>query len=333
MPTTAERKPFLGPVFIVGMPRSGTTLMRALLNQHPRISLALTESHFIPYFMHIFGDPPPFHTRGQVELFIKRLHQTVFYQTLSQQGYTFQAEALYQQARLDSWASIFEVILKHFSPKAKRAEAIWGDKTPGYLNHMPLLKQLYPQAKFLHLIRDPRDYCLSARRSWGKSIYRAAHRWQATLSKARLVGQTLEDAYLEITYEALLSRTEDVMERIAEFLECDYQPAMSQIGLSPEDTGSTTGQYGIVKTNINKYSQHFSRQEIKRIEEIVYHPMVELSYQLEYNVTYRPLSPWTLWAYKLYDGLPTIRHHLFLSPSVCQGVKRLLQHYPTSSWR
>ncbi|PON10454.1 hypothetical protein C2W62_49975, partial [Candidatus Entotheonella serta] len=45
MHTTTEQKTFLGPVFIVGMPRSGTTLMRALLNQHPRVSLALTESH------------------------------------------------------------------------------------------------------------------------------------------------------------------------------------------------------------------------------------------------------------------------------------------------
>jgi hypothetical protein len=333
MHTTTERKRFLGPVFIVGMPRSGTTLMRALLNQHPRISLALTESHFIPYFIHTFGDPPPFHTRDQVECFIKRLHQTVFYQTLSQQGYTFHAEALYQHARLDSWASVFEVILKHFSPKPDRADAIWGDKTPGYLNHMPLLKRLYPQAKFLHLIRDPRDYCLSARQSWGKSIYRAAHRWQATLSKARRVGQTLGDAYLEITYESLLGHTENVMRRIAAFLACDYQPVMSQIGLSPEDTGSTTGQYGIVKTNFNKYSQHFSQQEIKRIEEIVCNVTVGLSYQLENDVTCRPLTPWELLAYKLYDGLPTIRHHLFLSPSVCQGVKRLLQHYSTSSWR
>jgi hypothetical protein len=108
---------------------------------------------------------------------------------------------------------------------------------------------------------------------------------------------------------------------------------MSRIGLSPEDTGSTAGQYGIVKNNIKKYRQQFSQQEIKRIEEMVCNSAVELSYQMEYNVTYRPLSPWEQWVYKLYDGWPTIRHHIFLSTSVCQGVKRLLQHYWTSSWR
>ncbi|ETX00295.1 MAG: hypothetical protein ETSY1_11740 [Candidatus Entotheonella factor] len=333
MHTTTEPKIFLGPVFIVGMPRSGTTLMRALLNQHPRISLALTESHFIPYFIKSFGDPPPFHSPDQIERFIKHFHQTVFFQNLSQQGHTFTIEDLSQHANLASWASIFECILRHFSPKPDQTDAIWGDKTPGYLKHIPLLKQLYPEAKFLHIIRDPRDYCLSARQSWGKSIYRAAHRWQATLSKARQVGQSLGDAYLEVTYESLLGETEDVMGRIAAFLGCDYHPSMAQTGLSPEDTGSTTGKYGIVKDNTNKYRQHLSQHEIKRIEEIVCHCTAELAYEMDHEVSYRPLSQVDLLACKLYDGIPTLKHHIFLSKSVSKGVKRLFKHYTMSSWR
>jgi hypothetical protein len=261
------------------------------------------------------------------------LHQTVFYQNLSKQGYTFHAEELSQHACLASWASVFECILRHFSPKPEQTDAIWGDKTPGYLQHMPLLKALYPEAKFLHVIRDPRDYCLSARQSWGKSIYRAAHRWQATLSKARQVGQRLGDDYLEVTYESLLGDTENVMGRIAAFLGCDYHPSMAQIGLSPEDTGSTTGKYGIVKDNMKKYRRHLSPQEIKRIEEIVCNCMAALDYDMENEVAYRPLGQLDLLAYKLYDGIPTLKHHIFLSQSMSKGVKRLFKHYFTSSWR
>jgi peptide chain release factor 2 len=51
------------------------------------------------------------------------------------------------------------------------------------------------------------------------------------------------------------------MERIAAFLGCDYHPSMAQIGLSPEDTGSTTGKYGIVKDNMKKYSRHLSKTD------------------------------------------------------------------------
>ncbi len=333
MHTTTEQKTFLGPVFIVGMPRSGTTLMRALLNQHPRVSLALTESHFIPHFISTFGDPPGFHNPAKLNRFINRFHQTVFYQNLSQRGYILTAEALSQHADLNSWASIFEYIFRHFSPKPDQADAIWGDKTPGYLKHIALLRQHYPQAKFLHLIRDPRDYCLSARQSWGKSIYRAAHRWQATLNQARQVGRTLREDYLEVTYESLLGDTEPVMARISEFLGCDYHPSMAQIGLSPEDTGSTTGKYGIVKDNTNKYRQHLSPREIKRIKEIVCHGTADLDYQLENDLVYRPIGQLNLLAYKLYDGVPTLKHHIFLSESVSKGIKRLLKHYATSSWR
>ena len=328
-----QKRTFLGPIFIVGMPRSGTTLLRALLNQHPQISLALTESHFIPYFIKTFGDQPSLETPAKVEHFIKRFHQTVFYQNLSQQGYTFTAEDLRQHARLDSWASIFETILRHFSPDPHNPDVIWGDKTPGYLQHIPLLRQLYPNAKVLHITRDPRDYCLSVKQSWGKNIYRAAHRWQATLNKTRQAGHELGDAYLEVTYEALLAETEDVMGRIADFLECGYHPSMAQIGLSPEDTGSTTGKYGIVKNNANKYRQHLSPQEIKRIEEIVCQAAVALDYKMDNEVRHRSLSRLQLSAYKLFDGIPTLKHHIFLSASASKGVMRLWRHYLASSWR
>ncbi len=123
------------------------------------------------------------------------------------------------------------------------------------------------------------------------------------------------------------------MGNIAEFLGCGYHPSMAQIGLSPEDTGSTTGKYGIVKDNMNKYRQHLSQQEIKRIEEIVCNGMADLAYETENDVTYRPLSQWDLLAYKLYDGIPALKHHIFLSKSVSKGVKRLINHYSTSSWR
>lgn len=331
--TKAEQKIFLGPIFIVGMPRSGTSLLRALLNQYPQVSLALDESHFIPYLVRIFGDPPPFNTHANAELFVKRFHQTPFYQRMSGHGYTFSAEDLYQHATLDSWASILECILRHFSSKPDRTDTIWGDKTPGYIRHMLLLKRLCLEAKFIHIIRDPRDCCLSARKSWGKSIYRAAHRWQSTLSEARQIGQTLNEAYLEVTYEALLVDTESVMKCIADFLEFEYHPNMTHSKLIPKQAQSRAGADGIIKDNMNKYSQYWSKKEIQRVEEIVCNCARELGYSIGTDVTYRPLGSLDLLAYKLYDAVPSLYHHIFGTKSVSKGVKRFLNHYLKSSWR
>src|SRR5690606_34430729 len=55
---------------------------------------------------------------------------------------------------------------------------IVGDKTPEYITRVPLLAQLFPRAKFVHIMRDPRDYVVSIRKAWGKSLPRAAQRWK-----------------------------------------------------------------------------------------------------------------------------------------------------------
>ena len=168
---------FYGPVFIVGMPRSGTKLMRALLNQHPRINLTLAESHFIPYSLKKFGDPPPFRSREDLTPFMRGLQQTAFFSTMSKAGYTLDQSTFLQNVDYTTWSAIFEHVFRHFGSKRATIDTIWGDKTPGYINHMPLLKAVFPNAKFLHVIRDHRDYCLSVRKSFAKSVYRAAVRW------------------------------------------------------------------------------------------------------------------------------------------------------------
>ena len=82
---------------------------------------------------------------------------------------------------------------------------IWGDKTPNYLLYLPLLKTLFPKAKFVHIIRDVRDYCLSINAAWQKNPYRAAQRWHDSIKKCRKDGKTLPQGdYMEINYEALI---------------------------------------------------------------------------------------------------------------------------------
>ncbi len=249
MQKTVRQPKFLGPVFIVGMPRSGTKLMRALLNQHPRISITLAESHFIPYFIRVFGDPPPFHTEADLRHFVNQFCRTTFFRGMHRAGYRFNTQEFLATVDRRSWPAIFEHIFRHFGSKADRPDVIWGDKTPGYINHMPLLQQLYPQAKFLHMIRDPRDYCLSVKKSWGKSLYRAAYRWKDTIETARYAGEQLGANYLEVLYEDLLYDPNQIMHTVAKFLECPYHESMVTLGKSPEDFGETKGQYGIVKDN------------------------------------------------------------------------------------
>ena len=195
---------FAGPVFVVGMPRSGTKLLRDLLNRHPEISIPVCETHFIPYFFEKFGEDPPFQSNEDFQQFLDELMETNFITDLKEKGSHLNRTQYFQQVDIRSWQSIYEYLFKQLGPKPVMEKTIWGDKTPGYLMHMPLLKQLFPKAKFIHIVRDPRDYCNSVRNTWGKSIYRAAQRWVSAISKARTDIAEFNFDYQEIQYENLL---------------------------------------------------------------------------------------------------------------------------------
>jgi hypothetical protein len=324
---------FCGPVFIVGMPRSGTKLMRALLNQHPQINLTLAESHFIPYFVRKFGNPPPFRVREDLKPFVRELQQTAFFSTMSKAGYTLDESTFLQNVDYMTWTAIFENTFRHFGSKRATVGTIWGDKTPGYINHMPLLKALFPEAKFIHMIRDPRDYCLSVRKSFKKSIYRAAVRWRQGVEDAHRYGTRLGKDYHEVRYELLLEQPVPTMTQVASFVGVSYDDGMVDLASAPEDLGDAKGYSQIITQNRGKYRVQLSSQEIKRIEEIVCDVARTVGYQSENGVAYSPLNPLTLNMLKLYDGVASLRHHVVAEGEFTKGAKRLLHHYRRSSWR
>jgi hypothetical protein len=324
---------FCGPLFIIGMPRSGTKLMRALLNQHPRINLTLAESHFIPYFLKKFGNPPRFRTREDLNPFIRKLEQTAFFATMKKAGYSLSEPTLFEGINYSSWSKIFEHVFRRFGPKAPTSATIWGDKTPGYINHMPLLKTLFPGAKFLHMLRDPRDYCLSVRNSFGKSIYRAAHRWRQGVENAHRYGAQLSVDYKEVHYEMLLDKPVSTMSQVADFLGVSYDDTLINLTSAPEDLGDARRHNGILTNNKKKYRTQLSSREIRRIEEIVCDVATSVGYDLENSVNHRSLNSLTLTVLKFYDGVASLRHHVGAEGEFTKGARRLFHHYTKSSWR
>src|SRR3712207_7075395 len=101
-------------------------------------------------------------------------------------------------------AEVFEALVRHDVGAPRGSDLIWGDKSPMYTEHIGLLAELYPQARFIHIVRDARDCCLSAHNAWRKNMVRWAQRWAEGVTKARADGRRIPDRYLEIRYEDLL---------------------------------------------------------------------------------------------------------------------------------
>jgi hypothetical protein len=300
---------FTGPVFIVGMPRSGTQLLRDLLNQNPKIGIPNSESGFIPYMVNRFGNPPRFANARGLDEFYKEFSRTTFFWNMSRKGRVLRRKDLNCITDKKSWSNTFAFIYRFYAPDGRDKEFIWGDKTPLHVKHLQLLKELYPEAKFLHIIRDPRDYCLSVKKTWGKSILRAAHIWRATLEKARADSHQLGQDYLEVKYECLLANPTKVSCRIAEFLGCDQFPWETRLVQSPNIIGKKREKVEILRDNLKKYVSELSSAQIKRIEEIVYPVASTIGYKCDAEVMFKPVNALTLQILTLCDAFASVRYY------------------------
>jgi hypothetical protein len=216
------------PIFIIGVHRSGTTLLRYMLSSHPRIYIP-PESDFIPRF---FGRRPtaPMDRRAAIHAL-----RTIFesYRFVREwQGSPPEHETFVDQLPDLTPATFLDTLYGRY---ARQNEAQrWGDKTPIYTSYMDLVLQIFPSVQFIHIIRDGRDVALSMIDTWGAQkahvdLYFAAHSWQRRLREAFASASKLgSDQYLELRYEDLVRDPERYVRRLCRFLGEPYVPEMAE---------------------------------------------------------------------------------------------------------
>src|SRR5437773_2288752 len=117
----------------------------------------------------------------------------------------------------------------------------WGDKTPMYMRHLRLLRRLFPEAQYVHLIRDGRDAAVSflslpagiAFETWvhPRSAAQFACQWRRDVTAARRLGRGLgTERYLEVRYEDLIADAEPVLRQICAFAGLSYEAGMTDHG-------------------------------------------------------------------------------------------------------
>ena len=326
---------FGGPLFIVGMPRSGTKLLRDLLNRHPRVGIPLSESQFIPHFAARF--PPDANSSSASVDFIDQFHtmlaQTVFYQNMRRiTGREITREQLADNVDDCSLGSVFKAVLQYYAPADCDENPIWGDKTPAYMMHIPLLQSIFPDARFLHIIRDFRDCSLSISRAWSQNIERAAEKWRRCIAVAREDGARIGDSYMEIKYRDLLLKPEDTLQRVCTFIDCRFIPDMLSLKEPREGLGDAKGYTTIKSDNLDKYEERLTKDKIKRLEEICYPMARQLGFPCHSATQFRPLHPIHFLALGVRDRLASIVIYA-RRKGVIRGVRYLMTGYFRGSWR
>ena len=207
--------------FVVGATRSGTTLLRLMLDAHSEIAIP-SETHFIPDLIKSRERYGASRER-MVEMLVSHRRWGDFQiepEELSERWGVLEA-----RGELNGPAAVREFFKiygeKHGGPPR------WGDKTPGYVKHMREIQLYLPEARFIHLIRDGRDVALSIlKQSFGpETIEAAAERWRSRVLRGRSQQDYL-GYYMEVKFEDLVLDTEGQLRRICEFIELDFDPAM-----------------------------------------------------------------------------------------------------------
>jgi hypothetical protein len=274
----SEPTVFRGPVFLVGMPRSGTKLLRELLNRHPDVRIPGIETEFLPYLIaHAaqFGD---LSRRENFHRLYRHLLNFPYFIYRRDEGRLVSEAAWRAACPSYDVAGLFEGLVRVDTDSTVGPSSVWGDKSPSYIQHLTSIKAIYPAARFIHIVRDVRDQCLSSRKAWGKDMLRAAERWGRGVLAARNAGQAMGRDYLEVRYEDLLDAPEATMRRLCDFIDVAFHEDMTRLARTAENLGDAAGETRVVASNKGKFMTAMNARTRLRVEELAFEAMQVFGY-------------------------------------------------------
>lgn len=257
-----------GRIFLVGCPRSGTTLLQSMIAAHPKIA-SFPESHF---FEHLNGAWPWGPVLGlasrrapfQLEKFLKVIDQEKKHSLIPQNAWFIQP---YAQAFIQVLDQVTE----------EQDKSLWLEKTPQHLHQIETIEKFVEDAKFIHLIRNGSDVVSSlyeasrkhSEKTWGGpwSIDKCIQTWvkdvEVSLRSKDKSNHTL------VRYEDLVDAPESILMKLSEFMNVefdekmlqDYGQAAKQVVREHEWAWKSSAGGPIRNANGEKFAKLFDEQE------------------------------------------------------------------------
>ncbi|MGH3146282.1 MAG: sulfotransferase family protein [Rubrobacter sp.] len=282
----ASLNPYL---FIVGCPRSGTTLLRRLVDAHPLIAIPREQHWLAKWFERRKGVTP----EGTVTP--ELIDDLLEYEKFVRLGIGREdLEGLMASGQAISYASFVSSVFDLYGQA--RGKPLVGDKTPAYVRSIPTLSSLWPEARFVHITRDGRDVCLSAINwdrsarladrfsTWREDPVTTAALWWEHMARAghEAGGQLAPGLYHELRYETLIRNPEGACRKLCEFLEVPYEDAMLHFheGRTKTKPGLDAKKAWLpVTSGLRDWRTEMSDEDTERFEAAVGGLLDELCYE------------------------------------------------------
>lgn len=286
-----------GPLFIVGNPRSGTTLLRLMLTSHSRLVIA-PESGFITWWFNKYGNWTIDSNSSRIDQYLEDLQSSRRFEFWNLKSVELKKYIL--SVRPQNYSELIQAVYRRYNQTIDKGDAIWGDKNNHYLNHIDRLNSLFPNAKFLHIVRDGRDVATSYQKleaikdkvrlapNLPSQIEDIAHNWNNNVTKINNSFRTLgNDKRYTIKYEELVCDPETTLKCICEYLHLEFEINMLNFHLVnqkhelvPKDYLHWKGEtYNKLNTSaIGKYKTLLKEEEVKKFEKIALQSLKYFAY-------------------------------------------------------
>jgi protein-tyrosine sulfotransferase len=276
------------PVFIVGCPRSGTTLLRLMLTEHPDVFISSEGAYIAVLRQRVPSQAPGLPTEHLADL-----HRMVV-PFLEREKFI----CIPSCRDLVEWTSYYGSDLRSLITFYGTFEAIasgrqslswWGDNAPYHALHVPFFATLFPNSKFVFMIRDPRDVLASVKTSFpDRSIISVIAEWQEVLLAKFLAQQNMGISRVyELRYEDLVEAPERELRRVCGFLDIDMLPQMLHFHQGKpakaiaELSHHTNVTRPVFSESVNRGLRVLTEDEIRMIEGHLCTPMKSLGYLSE----------------------------------------------------
>jgi hypothetical protein len=279
----ASRTSLVRPIFIVGVPRSGTTLLRAILSAHPAITIT-PESHFfrfwLPRYRHLnLGN------NAQFQQFWLDFAQSQIFDSFGLSSYQLRDRLLTEQP-LD-FKTVFNDLMQSYAEKQGKRR--WGEKTPAHYAHLATILDWYPQAQVLWIVRDPRAVAASLiDKAWASSQVEVhAQTWIDSVCYYDRHWAS-DPRVLLLQYETLVQDSTSEVRRLCQFLEEDFDPNLLKKVRSPStlglDTKPLSSHYQVAlspihTTSLEKWRSQLSPYQLAIIEHLTREGMNRYHYK------------------------------------------------------
>ncbi|MDX8339300.1 sulfotransferase [Draconibacterium sp. IB214405] len=222
-------------IYILGNPRSGTSLFRIMLNQHSKI-VSPPECGFAQWWFEKYSDWTPKDNESyRLNSFIDDLFTSKKIETWNLDR--TKVLKLIKTEAPKNYGELVSCVYIAFDPYPNRIKAI-ADKNNYYIHHIDKLRSIWPDSKFIHIVRDGRDVACSYlevnnlktdspyKPQLPLSMDKIAVEWMENNKKIEQLNEEIPDRYLLVKYEDLLTTTKEILLKICNFLDLEFEHSM-----------------------------------------------------------------------------------------------------------